>query len=170
MLTCTTQIEDSISRRLRLRFGIDVFEIIGPLLRLKVSELLMFTRMTGDLVKAMRACPQPIIAMSSDLRLGTARSKTAFLFNRGGLAGCGKGACAMLPRSLSQGRASALLYAGRFLRGEEGERWGFSTGCVALNCWRSKPPRWSPNWPPNWPPAPALPMASPRPCCSTGGR
>jgi len=119
--------------------GGDVHEIIGPLLRLKAPELLMFTRMTGDLVKAMRGCPQPIIAaidgvcagagaiiaMSSDLRLGTARSKTAFLFNRVGLAGCDMGACAMLPRIIGQGRASELLYTGRSLGGEEGERWGF---------------------------------------------
>ncbi|MDB5859634.1 MAG: enoyl-CoA hydratase family protein [Ramlibacter sp.] len=119
--------------------GGDVHEIIGPLVRLQAPELLMFTRMTGDLVKAMRACPQPIVAaidgvcagagaivaMSSDLRLGTARSKTAFLFNRVGLAGCDMGACAMLPRIVGQGRASELLYTGRSLGGEEGERWGF---------------------------------------------
>jgi enoyl-CoA hydratase/carnithine racemase len=99
----------------------------------------MFTRMTGDLVKAMRACPQPvvaavdgvcagagaIVAMAADLRLGTARSKTAFLFNRVGLAGCDMGACAILPRLIGQGRASELLFSGRSLGGEEGERWGF---------------------------------------------
>ena len=119
--------------------GGDVHEIIGPLVRLKAPELLMFTRMTGDLVKAMRVCPQPIVAaidgvcagagailaMASDLRVGTARSKTAFLFNRVGLAGCDMGACAMLPRIVGQGRASELLYTGRALGGEEGERWGF---------------------------------------------
>ena len=119
--------------------GGDVHEIIGPLVRLKAPELLMFTRMTGDLVKAMRACPQPvvaaidgvcagagaIVAMASDLRLGTARSKTAFLFNRVGLAGCDMGACAMLPRIIGQGRASELLFTGRSFGGEEGERWGF---------------------------------------------
>ena len=119
--------------------GGDVHEIIGPLVRLKAPELLMFTRMTGDLVKAMRACPQPVVAaidgicagadaimaMASDLRLGTARSKTAFLFNRVGLAGCDMGACAMLPRIVGQGRASELLYTGRSLGGEEAERWGF---------------------------------------------
>jgi len=119
--------------------GGDVHEIIGPLVRLKAPELLMFTRMTGDLVKAMRACPQPIVAavdgvcagagailaMASDLRLGTARSKTAFLFNRVGLAGCDMGACAMLPRIIGQGRASELLFTGRSMGGEEGERWGF---------------------------------------------
>ena len=119
--------------------GGDVHEIIGPLVRLKAPELLMFTRMTGDLVKAMRACPQPIVAaidgvcagagaivaMASDLRIGTARSKTAFLFNRVGLAGCDMGACAILPRIIGQGRASELLYTGRSMTGEEGERWGF---------------------------------------------
>lgn len=119
--------------------GGDVHEIIGPLVKLPAPELLMFTRMTGDLVKAMRACPQPIVAaidgvcagagaivaMSSDIRLGTARSKTAFLFNRVGLAGCDMGACAILPRIIGQGRASELLYTGRSLGGEEGERWGF---------------------------------------------
>ncbi|WP_418319980.1 enoyl-CoA hydratase family protein [Piscinibacter sakaiensis] len=119
--------------------GGDVHEIIGPLIKLRAPELLMFTRMTGDLVKAMRGCPQPIvaavdgvcagagaiIAMASDLRLGTQRSKTAFLFNRVGLAGCDMGACAMLPRIIGQGRASELLFMGRSMSGEEGERWGF---------------------------------------------
>jgi len=119
--------------------GGDVHEIIGPLVRLKAPELLMFTRMTGDLVKTMRACPQPIVAavdgvcagagaivaMASDLRLGTARSKTAFLFNRVGLAGCDMGACAILPRLIGQGRASELLYTGRSMTGDEAERWGF---------------------------------------------
>ncbi len=119
--------------------GGDVHEIIGPLVQLAAPELLMFTRMTGDLVKAMRLCPQPIIAaidgvcagagaiiaMASDLRLGTARSKTAFLFNRVGLAGCDMGACAILPRLIGQGRASELLYTGRALGGQEAERWGF---------------------------------------------
>jgi len=119
--------------------GGDVHEIIGPLVRLKAPELLMFTRMTGELVKTMRACPQPIVAavdgvcagagaimaMASDLRLGTARSKTAFLFNRVGLAGCDMGACAILPRLIGQGRASELLYTGRAMKGEEAERWGF---------------------------------------------
>ncbi|HEX7439360.1 MAG TPA: enoyl-CoA hydratase family protein [Caldimonas sp.] len=119
--------------------GGDVHEIIGPLVCLKAPELLMFTRMTGDLVKTMRACPQPIVAaidgvcagagaivaMASDLRVGTARSKTAFLFNRVGLAGCDMGACAILPRLIGQGRASELLYTGRAMGGEEAERWGF---------------------------------------------
>ena len=119
--------------------GGDVHEIIGPLIQLKAPELLMFTRMTGELVKTMRACPQPIVAavdgvcagagaimaMASDMRLGTARSKTAFLFNRVGLGGCDMGACAILPRIVGQGRASDLLYTGRSLGGEEGERWGW---------------------------------------------
>ncbi len=119
--------------------GGDVHEIIGPLTQMAMPDLLAFTRMTGDLVKAMRACPQPVIsavdgvcagagaimAMASDLRLGTARSKTAFLFNRVGLAGCDMGACAILPRIIGQGRASDLLYSGRSLGGEEGLSWGF---------------------------------------------
>ena len=119
--------------------GGDVHEIIGPLINLKAPELLMFTRMTGDLVKAMRHCPQPIVAsidgvcagagaiisMASDMRLGTARSKTAFLFNRVGLAGCDMGACAILPRLVGQGRASELLYTGRSLPGDEGLAWGW---------------------------------------------
>jgi enoyl-CoA hydratase/carnithine racemase len=119
--------------------GGDVHEIIGPLVQLPAPELLMFTRMTGDLVLAMRGCRQPIVAavdgvcagagaivaMASDMRIGTARSKTAFLFNRVGLAGCDMGACAILPRLIGQGRASELLYTGRALGGEEGERWGF---------------------------------------------
>lgn len=119
--------------------GGDVHEIIGPLIDLSAPQLLMFTRMTGDVVKAMRTCPQPIIAavdgvcagagailaMSADLRLGTARSRTAFLFNRVGLAGCDMAACTILPRLIGQGRASELLYTGRSMGGEEGERWGF---------------------------------------------
>ncbi|HRH87872.1 MAG TPA: enoyl-CoA hydratase family protein [Rubrivivax sp.] len=119
--------------------GGDVHEIIGPLIELKAPELLMFTRMTGDLVKAMRHCPQPIVAaidgvcagagaivaMASDLRLGTARSKVAFLFNRVGLAGCDMGACNILPRIVGHGRASELLYTGRALGGEEAAAWGF---------------------------------------------
>jgi len=119
--------------------GGDVHDIIAPLIGLGAPELLLFTRMTGDVVKAMRACPQPIVAaidgvcagagailaMASDLRLGTVRSKTAFLFNRVGLAGCDMGACAILPRIIGCGRASELLYTGRALGGEEGERWGW---------------------------------------------
>jgi enoyl-CoA hydratase/carnithine racemase len=119
--------------------GGDVHEIIAPLVALPAPDLLRFTRMTGDLVLAMRACPQPIVAaidgvcagagailaMASDIRLGTSRSKTAFLFNRVGLAGCDMGACALLPRIVGQGRASELLYTGRSLGGDEAERWGF---------------------------------------------
>ncbi len=119
--------------------GGDVHDIIGPLTQLDMPGLLAFTRMTGDLVKAMRACPQPVIAavdgicagagailaLSSDMRLGTARSKTAFLFTRVGLAGCDMGACALLPRVIGQGRASELLYTGRSMSGVEAERWGF---------------------------------------------
>lgn len=119
--------------------GGDVHDIIGPLIDLKAPELLMFTRMTGDLVKAMRACPQPIVAavdgvcagagaivaMASDLRVGTARSKTAFLFTRVGLAGCDMGACAILPRIIGHGRASELLYTGRAMKGDEAHAWGF---------------------------------------------
>ena len=119
--------------------GGDVHEIIAPLIGLSAPELLLFTRMTGALVKAMRHCPQPIIAgvdgvcagagaiiaMASDLRLGTARSKTTFLFNRVGLAGCDMGACSLLPRIIGQGRAGELLYTGRSLGGEEAFQWGF---------------------------------------------
>lgn len=125
--------------------GGDVFEIIGPLVAMETKDLLKFTRMTGELVKTMRACPQPviaaidgicagagaIIAMASDLRLGTAETKVAFLFNRVGLAGCDMGACAMLPRIIGQGRAAELLYTGRVLRGDEAERWGFLNRLIA---------------------------------------
>jgi enoyl-CoA hydratase/carnithine racemase len=119
--------------------GGDVFEIIGPLVAMNTVDLLEFTRMTGEAVKAMRQCPQPVIAaidgicagagailaMASDLRIGTAKAKVAFLFNRVGLAGCDMGACAILPRIIGQGRASELLYTGRVMGGEEAERWGF---------------------------------------------
>jgi enoyl-CoA hydratase/carnithine racemase len=119
--------------------GGDVHEIIGPLTRMTMPELLAFTRMTGDLVKAMRHCPQPIIAavdgvcagagailaMASDMRLGTPRAKTAFLFTRVGLAGCDMGACAILPRLIGQGRASELLYTGRSMTAQEAHEWGF---------------------------------------------
>jgi enoyl-CoA hydratase/carnithine racemase len=125
--------------------GGDVHEIIGPLVQLAAPDLLLFTRMTGDLVRHMRACPQPIVAavdgvcagagaivaMASDLRLGTAGSRTAFLFNRVGLAGCDMGACAILPRIIGQGRASELLYTGRAMSGDEGERWGFFNRLVS---------------------------------------
>jgi enoyl-CoA hydratase/carnithine racemase len=119
--------------------GGDVHDIIGPLTRLDMPGLLAFTRMTGDVVKAMRACPQPIVAavdgvcagggavlaLASDIRFGTARSKTAFLFTRVGLGGNDMGACALLPRVIGQGRAAELLFSGRSLGGEEAERWGF---------------------------------------------
>ncbi|UPY38484.1 enoyl-CoA hydratase family protein [Sediminicoccus sp. KRV36] len=119
--------------------GGDVHEIIGPLLQRDTRGLMRFTAMTGELVKAMRACPQPIIAavdgvaagagaiiaMASDIRLATPRARVAFLFNRVGLAGCDMGACAILPRLIGQGRASELLFTGRAMRAEEGERWGF---------------------------------------------
>jgi enoyl-CoA hydratase/carnithine racemase len=124
--------------------GGDVFEIIGPLVKMDTKGLTAFTRMTGDLVKAMRACPQPIvaavdgicagagaiIAMASDIRLAATGAKVAFLFNRVGLAGCDMGACAILPRIIGQSRASELLYTGRFMIAEEGERWGFFSRIV----------------------------------------
>jgi enoyl-CoA hydratase/carnithine racemase len=125
--------------------GGDVFEIIKPLVEMETAQLLDFTRMTGEVVKAMRACPQPIIAaidgvcagagaiiaMASDIRVGTAGAKVAFLFNRVGLAGCDMGACAILPRIIGQGRAAELLYTGRVLGGEEAERFGFFNRLVA---------------------------------------
>jgi enoyl-CoA hydratase/carnithine racemase len=125
--------------------GGDVFEIIGPLVEMDTKGLTAFTRMTGDLVKAMRACPQPvvaavdgicagagaIIAMGSDMRLAAVGTKVAFLFNKVGLAGCDMGACAMLPRIIGQSRASELLYTGRFMTAEEGEKWGFFSRIVA---------------------------------------
>jgi enoyl-CoA hydratase/carnithine racemase len=125
--------------------GGDVFEIIGPLIEMDTKGLTGFTRMTGELVKAMRAAPQPIvaavdgvcagagaiIAMASDIRIGTPRAKVAFLFNKVGLAGCDMGACAILPRIIGQGRASELLYTGRFMTGEEGAAWGFFTRLAA---------------------------------------
>lgn len=123
--------------------GGDVHDIIGPLVRMQQAgdarALLQFTRMTGDLVRAMRACPQPIVAaidgvcagagailaMASDLRCGTARSKVAFLFARVGLAGADMGACNILPRIIGAGRAAELLFTGRAMDGAEAERWGF---------------------------------------------
>ncbi|MGI9499018.1 MAG: enoyl-CoA hydratase family protein [Geminicoccaceae bacterium] len=119
--------------------GGDVQDIIGPLLDRDMKGLLDFTRMTGDLVKAIRACPQPVIAavdgvcvgagamiaLASDLRLGTGSARTAFLFTRVGLAGCDMGACALLPRVIGQGRTAELLFTGRSMSAEEGERWGF---------------------------------------------
>jgi enoyl-CoA hydratase/carnithine racemase len=125
--------------------GGDVHEIIGPLTRMDAAGLRNFTQMTGDLVKAMRACPQPIVAavdgvcagagailaMASDFRLGTPRAKTAFLFTRVGLAGCDMGACAILPRIIGQGRASELLFTGRSLLADEGLAWGFFNRLIA---------------------------------------
>ena len=119
--------------------GGDVHEIIGPLTDMPVKELLAFTRMTGDLVKAMLGCGKPVIAavdgvaagagailaMAADLRLGTPQAKVGFLFTRVGLAGCDMGACAMLPRIVGQGRAAELLYTGRAMGSEEGLAWGF---------------------------------------------
>ena len=119
--------------------GGDVFEIIEPLTKMAMPDLLAFTRMTGDLVKAMRRCPQPIIAavdgicagagailaMASDLRLATPEAKTAFLFTRVGLAGADMGACGILPRIMGQGRAAELLYTGRAMTASEGVAWGF---------------------------------------------
>ncbi len=122
--------------------GGDVPEIIGPLTKMDMEGLLAFTQMTGDLVKAMRKCPQPIIAaidgicagagailaMASDLRYGTPESRVGFLFTRVGLAGCDMGACAMLPRIIGQGRAAELLYTGRMMSSEEAANWGFYNG------------------------------------------
>ena len=119
--------------------GGDVLEIIAPLTERDIKGLLAFTRMTGDVVKAIRACPQPVIAaidgvcvgagaclaIASDLRIGTPEAKTAFLFVRVGLAGCDMGACALLPRIVGQGRAAELLFTGRSMSAQEGERWGF---------------------------------------------
>ncbi|MDH3236876.1 MAG: enoyl-CoA hydratase family protein, partial [Alphaproteobacteria bacterium] len=125
--------------------GGDVHDIIGPLLELDMTGLMNFTRMTGDLVKSIRNCPQTVIAaidgvcagagacvaMASDLRLGTPEAKVAFLFVRVGLSGADMGACAMLPRIIGQGRAAELLFTGRSMAGEEAERWGFFNRLVA---------------------------------------
>jgi enoyl-CoA hydratase/carnithine racemase len=119
--------------------GGDVHEIIGPLTQMTMPEMLEFTRMTGNLIKAMRLCPQPIVAaidgicagagammaLAADMRLGTPRAKTAFLFTRVGLAGADMGACALLPRLIGQGRASELLFSGRSMSADEGLHWGF---------------------------------------------
>ena len=119
--------------------GGDVHEIIGPLTKMTMPEMLEFTRMTGNLIKAMRLCPQPIVAaidgicagagammaLAADMRLGTPRAKTAFLFTRVGLAGADMGACALLPRLIGQGRASELLFSGRAMSADEGLQWGF---------------------------------------------
>ena len=125
--------------------GGDVHEIIGPLTQRSAAGLLEFTRLTGDLVKAMRHCPQPIVAavdgvcagagailaMAADFRLGTARARTAFLFTRVGLAGCDMGACALLPRLIGYGRAAELLYTGRVMSADEGLSWGFFNRVLA---------------------------------------
>jgi enoyl-CoA hydratase/carnithine racemase len=127
--------------------GGDVHDIIGPLVGMDMKGLLAFTRMTGDLVKAMMLCGKPIIAaldgvavgagaiiaMASDLRMATPQAKTAFLFTRVGLAGCDMGACAILPRIIGQGRAAELLYTGRTMTAQEGERWGFFNRLVAAD-------------------------------------
>ncbi|KMK67923.1 enoyl-CoA hydratase family protein [Puniceibacterium sp. IMCC21224] len=127
--------------------GGDVHDIIGPLTRMNMKELLAFTRMTGDLVKAILNCGKPviaavdgicvgagaIIAMASDMRLATPEAKAAFLFTRVGLAGCDMGACAILPRIIGQGRAAELLYSGRSMSSDEGERWGFWNRLVAAD-------------------------------------
>ena len=119
--------------------GGDVHDIIGPLTRMTMPELLSFTRMTGDLVKAMRLCPQPVVAaidgvcagagamlaLASDMRLGTQSARVAYLFSRVGLAGADMGACSLLPRVIGQGRASELLFTGRAMSGTEGLAWGF---------------------------------------------
>ena len=119
--------------------GGDVHEIIGPLTKMSMPELLAFTRMTGDLVRCMRNCPQPVIgaidgvcagagamlALACDMRFGTASTKTAFLFTRVGLAGADMGACALLPRVIGQGRAAELLFTGRAMTAQEGLAWGF---------------------------------------------
>ncbi|MGA8004980.1 MAG: enoyl-CoA hydratase family protein [Burkholderiales bacterium] len=124
--------------------GGDVHDIIGPLVKMDMPGLMNFTRMTGNLVKEMRTCPQPVIAavdgicagagaiitMASDLRYSTPESKTAFLFVRVGLAGCDMGACAILPRIIGQGRAAELLYTGRSMSAEEGLAWGYYNGIV----------------------------------------
>jgi enoyl-CoA hydratase/carnithine racemase len=124
--------------------GGDVFEIIEPLTRMAMPDLIAFTRMTGDVVKAMRKCPQQIVAaidgicagagamlaLASDLRLATPQAKTAFLFTRVGLAGADMGACGLLPRVIGQGRAAELLYTGRAMSAEEGFAWGFHNRLV----------------------------------------
>jgi enoyl-CoA hydratase/carnithine racemase len=127
--------------------GGDVLDIIGPLVAMDMKGLLAFTRMTGELVKAMLGCGKPIIAavdgvavgagaivaMASDLRLATPEAKTAFLFTRVGLAGCDMGACAILPRLVGQGRAAELLFTGRTMTAQEGERWGFFNKLVGAD-------------------------------------
>jgi enoyl-CoA hydratase/carnithine racemase len=134
-----------------------VHDIIGPLTKMDMKRLLNFTRMTGDLVKAMIGCGKPIISavdgvavgagaiitMASDLRLATPEAKTAFLFTRVGLAGCDMGACAMLPRIIGQGRAAELLYTGRTMSADEGERWGYYNRGGARRTLSSRARRWT---------------------------
>ena len=125
--------------------GGSVNDIIGPLVKMSMKELLNFTRMTGDVIKAMINCQKPIIAsidgicvgagailaMASDVRIASPNAKTAFLFNRVGLAGCDMGACSILPRLIGQGRAAELLYTGRVMTPEEGDKWGFYNKIVS---------------------------------------
>ncbi|MBH88595.1 MAG: enoyl-CoA hydratase [Pelagibacterales bacterium] len=125
--------------------GGSVNDIIGPLVKMSMKELLNFTRMTGDVIKAMINCKKPIIAsidgicvgagailaMASDIRIASTNAKTAFLFNRVGLAGCDMGACSILPRLIGQGRAAELLYTGRVMSPEEGDKWGFYNKIVS---------------------------------------
>ncbi len=132
--------------------GGDVHEIIGALVAMEMKELLAFTRMTGDLVKAMLHCGKPIVAavdgvavgagailaMASDIRIATPQAQTAFLFNRVGLAGCDMGACAILPRIIGQGRAAELLYTGRAMTAQEGEAWGFFNRLIAAEALESE--------------------------------
>ena len=152
--------------------GGDVFEIIGPLTKMSMPEMLEFTRMTGDLVKTMRNCPQPIIgaidgicagagammALACDLRYGTEKTKTAFLFTRVGLAGADMGACALLPRVIGQGRASELLFTGRAMTAQEGLAWGFFNGLTESTNPGDLLAKVRP-WPKTWPWARLLPTA-----------
>ena len=137
--------------------GGDVRDIIGPLVAMEMKELLAFTRMTGDLVKAMLHCGKPviaaidgvavgagaIIAMASDIRIATPQASTAFVFNRVGLAGCDMGACAMLPRIIGQGRAAELLYTGRAMTAREGEAWGFFNRVVDADALEREALNWA---------------------------
>lgn len=145
--------------------GGDVKEIIGPLVEAidagEISRVAAFTRLTGDLVKAMRACPQPIIAavdgictgagaalaMASDIRIGTARARIAFLFVRVGLCGADMGACSVLPRIIGAGRAAELLYTGRFMQGDERSGGAFSIRCISRMIWQRRPTTSRHHWP-----------------------
>ncbi len=132
--------------------GGDVHDIIGPLTKMNMKELMQFTRMTGDLVKAIVHCGKPviaavdgicvgagaIIAMASDMRIATPDAKCAFLFTRVGLAGCDMGACAILPRIIGQSRAAELLYTGRSMSAQEGENWGFYSRLVSVDSLESE--------------------------------